>query len=150
VATAFQSNAFQNNAFQIEEGEQPPVAAVVTGAGAPGRARRRRRYIFPDGTSVFATPGEADALLREYLAAKPQLQPSQKVKQKGAAAIRMPRVEVPAPSWKRAKVDGSGTESFIARVPRGFVFRPTEEFEAAVRYLRRRVDDEEALLALMI
>lgn len=151
MLSAFQPSAFQNTGFQIDgSGVTPPTPTVVTGptpAGKPGRDSRRKRYVLPDGQWVFATEGEVAELLGKFLV-REEKQAFKQGRRKRTKVVRTP-VAVEAPEFQM-RLDGLD-EMWVPVLPEGAVWKPNpRDLALALLIIKRRKDDEEALLALML
>ena len=158
--SAFQPSAFQNTGFQIDGSGAPPVIPpVVSGPTPAGRGSRdtqvrRRKYILPDGQIVLATREEAYALIQQFAEyAKPEDLPRTATRAQRRAARKRAAVETPA-AIREADIrwnEVSDASEPLVRIelPQIYRWNPAEA-ELALAMLRRRKDDEEALLALIL
>lgn len=122
-----------------------PIVVVDTSPAAGGPARRRRRYIFPDGTQVYATHDEALEILQRFARAADAPKPKKAARR---SSVRLPMQEIERIQWKRA--DDTAGELLMPILPNRIFWKPdpTQLAEAVMR-LRRKRDDEEAIIALL-
>jgi hypothetical protein len=123
-----------------------PAEAPVEGGGIP--TRRRRRYIFPDGTQVLATPNEALGLLEQFARMRKPEQPEGRPRR--PAFVRIPPAELESiVQWKQAT--DTAEELIKPVLSSNIVFTPDpKQFAQAIARLKRKIDDEEAIFALMM
>lgn len=122
-----------------------PDQAPVEGGGIP---RRRRRYIFPDGTQVLATTNEAIGLIEQFARMrKPEPQENNRARPK---FVRIPAAELESiVEWKQAT--DTADELIKPVLPSNIFFTPDQkQFAQAIARLKRKIDDEEAIFALMM
>jgi len=127
----------------------PALDGGPTTAAPAGRPRRRRRYVFPDGTVVMATEQEALDLLGQYarLKARPLTKPGVQDSRR-PRLVKVPRVELARVEWKQAA--DTAYELIAPVLPPDIVFEPDKkQFAQAIARLKRKLDDEEAILALL-
>jgi hypothetical protein len=141
MAGIFNASIF-NSAIFNTGGVVSPVVVVETlqpaGRGASSPAARRRRYIMPDGTMVYATTDEAFAMLRDF-----------------SAPISTPQPQVPVTLQKREvrflPAEDAMPDTWKAVIPERFAYEPPPETRRQAEIIANRMRaDEEAILALIL
>lgn len=127
---------------------EPPAVqpSAPTPAGAP--VRNRRRYIMPDGTTLYATTQEAFEWLRQYTQAVDE--PDAPRPQEKRQRIVMPRIELEKRDVRFVPATDSLPGTYKAVISERFTYKPPPESarHAQERLNRMRADDE-AILILM-
>lgn len=137
------------------EGAAPAVVVASPPTGG-GIVRSRRRYIFPDGTVVMATVHEARQLLAQFVSMREEQESLAKTKTASKTAAPKPAAVAKAPEAELQKIvfkplaDTAG-ELLSPILPNRLVWMPDPGLLAeAVMRLKRKADDEEAIVALLI
>jgi hypothetical protein len=132
-AALFDSAIFDTGAVAADA----PAAAVAGG-------RPRKRYLLPDDTLVWATPYEINEILEQFVQVE---QPKPKTKKQKRKARHEPFVPihiefVPLPDFS--------TPTYRPELPPLMFWKPDlKAMKARAEMLRRRIDDEEAILLFL-
>ena len=139
VGSAAGSAAVTGEIENVGAGEPVPAAPAQAFGG-----RSRRRYILPDDVVVLATEDEIQAILEEFVVVE---QPKPKTKKQKRKAKHEPFVPIeihfePLPDFQ--------VQTFRPVLPPVMVWRPDlEALQRRIQQLKRRIDDEEAILLLL-
>lgn len=126
----------------------PSAGQTPAGSAAKRRDQRRRRIILPDGTLIWATFDEAYDILQAYT--KPveqkETQPDSKRVSRETKTRPIERREV-----KWVPVQDTITETYKPLLPARLEFMPSgQSYRIAMETMRRRMDDEEAAMVLLL
>lgn len=129
----------------VGSGESAPApAATVTG----GRATPRKRYLLPNDELVWARPDEIQAILEQFVEVE-QPKPLTKRQKRRSKAERL----FEPVKWEAIRYEpiaDMSVQTFRAVLPPTVVWRPDLEALAfEIQKLKRRIDDEEAILLLL-
>lgn len=115
--------------------------------GIPAKAKRRRRYIMPDGSMLEATTEEAFEWLQLYATPRPET----KSAPRAAATIRMPAIVLEKRDVRFIPATDSAPDTWQAVISERFTYQPPPEVtrQAEIRANRMRAD-EEALVTLLM
>lgn len=135
---SFFGGEFFGSGFFGSDAAPAAVPAAVVGA------RIRRRYILPNDVLVLATKSEIQEILEEFVVVE---QPKPKTKKQKRKAKHEPFVPIeihfePLPDFQ--------VQTFRPVLPPLRVWRPDlEALQRRIQQLKRRIDDEEAILLLL-
>src|SRR5690606_22768264 len=136
MAVAIYQQTWSGTALYVESWGTPVVPEPPVQSQTPA-GRRRRRYIFPDGTQVLATQEEAYELLQLFV--RPKEEPKRKKK-----SVKMAPIVLEDVKWVRAE---DSVDTYKPVLKETFIWRPNpKDLEAALRKLKRRRDDEAVLV----
>lgn len=138
--TTFDSTARTWDQTTCQQVQEAPQAV------GGGRMPRRRRYLLPDGTLVYATLGEIQELLQPFVEAE-ETKPRPKVRKRAREVVEPFKAE----SWEPVRfelVKDSAEETYKALVDLKLTRRLKAEMSRRAQELKRRIDDEEALFLL--
>jgi hypothetical protein len=137
--------AFNDGATPSDvEPEPEPTPSAATGGG---RMPRRRRYLLPDGTLIWATLGEIQELLESFIEAE-----APKAKKAPRKALKKPEAPFKPEVWEPIRFEplpDVEIETYRVLVDIKLTRRKKQQLAQAALDLKRRIDDEEAILLLL-
>lgn len=150
ATTSFQAGGYPGRPYGSFAGREPFVPPVVTatetGGGIPA-AKRRRRYILPDGTNVWATRQEVETLLDRFALARSVIEVD-----KTTGKVR-PRVRATLKGKPSELVEfaplKSDDEAFRVKLPKAFRWAPDEN-EYALALANLDDDEEDDIITMLL
>lgn len=126
----------------------PQVGQTPAGSSAKRRDQRRRRIMLPDGTLIWATFDEAYDILAASTK-QVEAKVSQTVRAKVSREALTKPIERREVKW--VPVQDTMAETYKVVLPQRLEFMPSgESYQIAMATLKRRMDDEEAAMLLLL